>query len=607
MLAYALAAHSQNDIDSLQKKLITADSSEKLDLELLLSKAYWSVEPVKGLGMANKAIRLAEQTGKPEKKAKALLYGGVNYWAMGEYDHAMHYSDSCLRIAENTGNRKLAAFAMNNIGLIYRDLGDYDKAMGQYTAALVIMEELGDKIEYAKILNSIGKLNTDLHRYESALKNFQTVITLVKNTNERKLYFWVLNDVGEVYSRINQPDKALGYFNQALQIAGKLGDQVGKSMILINLSYIHLNQRKFSEAIFNLKTAVELARLANARDRIMTAWQRLSEAYALMGDYRQSLEYFRLFKVMSDSIYSESKMKNIISIQTRYETRAKEKEIELLHKDAELNRMRISKQNSVRIFLVVLLIMVMILTLITYSRLQLKKKANRTKDRFFSIIAHDLKSPFNSIIGYSNLLMDQIRENDLEGIEKYAAIIRNSSQRVFDLLTNLLDWSLAQTGRMKFNPESTDIVTLIHDVIKISSDTAQQKSIAISTELPQRKMVIADKAMLEIILRNLISNAIKFTGQGGVIVVALEQLPEQTVITLRDNGVGIKKESLDKLFKMDENYSTLGTNKEKGSGLGLILCKEFVEKHGGRIWVESETGKGSQFYFSLPGNYEDPG
>ena len=223
-----------------------------------------------------------------------------------------------------------------------------------------------------------------------------------------------------------------------------------------------------------------------------------------------------------------------------------------------------------------------------------------TKDKFFSIIAHDLKSPFNSILGLSNMLVEQIDEKNYEGIEEYARIIQKSSTIVFDLLMNLLDWASSQTGRIEFSCEYIELGALIDMVIELLNESAHQKSITIIKELPRNLLVFADKAMLSTILRNLITNAIKFTRPGGQINILADKKPDDIMISIADNGIGIKKETLGRLFRIDENTTTLGTQNEKGTGLGLILCKEFIEKHGGKIWVESEVGKGSTFSFNIP-------
>ena len=231
------------------------------------------------------------------------------------------------------------------------------------------------------------------------------------------------------------------------------------------------------------------------------------------------------------------------------------------------------------------------------------RELNATKDKFFSIIAHDLKNPFNSILGFSDLMLEQIKAKDYEGVASYAEIIQKASQRAMDLLTNLLEWSRCQSGRMEYNPECFEFISLIKEVIKFSNDSALQKSITISRKLPHNTPVCADKDMLSTILRNLISNAIKFTNPGGHITIAAVQQQHELEISVIDNGVGIHKDLVDKLFRLEESFSTAGTLKEKGTGLGLILCKEFIEKHEGRFWVESELGKGSTFHFTLPLKY----
>jgi PAS domain S-box-containing protein len=228
------------------------------------------------------------------------------------------------------------------------------------------------------------------------------------------------------------------------------------------------------------------------------------------------------------------------------------------------------------------------------------QKLNAEKDKFFSIIAHDLKSPFNSIVGFSDLLAEQVKNKEYEGIEKYSTIVLQSSQRAMDLLMNLMEWSQSQTGRMEFNPKYFELVELINDTELLLSGSLEQKSISISKITPSHLPLFADKKMIETVLRNLISNAIKFTFPGGNITISVEEKLNELLVSISDTGVGISKANCEKLFRIDQTYSTSGTNKEKGTGLGLILCLEFVEKHGGKIWVESEEGKGSTFHFTIP-------
>ncbi|MFW6277605.1 MAG: CHASE domain-containing protein, partial [Prolixibacteraceae bacterium] len=228
------------------------------------------------------------------------------------------------------------------------------------------------------------------------------------------------------------------------------------------------------------------------------------------------------------------------------------------------------------------------------------QKINATKDKFFSIIAHDLKSPFNTIVGFSNMLVKHVRQKHHEGTERVAEIINSSATNAMDLLMNLMEWSQSQTGHMRFNPVNFDMVKLIHEVEKIFINTAIQKSITIEKELPAKAKVTADQSMISTVLRNFISNAVKYTESGGKVVIAAKFSPDKLIVLVSDTGVGIPEDKAEKLFRIDETFSTTGTQNEKGTGLGLVLCKEFIDYHDGEIGVESTEGKGSTFYFSIP-------
>jgi PAS domain S-box-containing protein len=225
---------------------------------------------------------------------------------------------------------------------------------------------------------------------------------------------------------------------------------------------------------------------------------------------------------------------------------------------------------------------------------------NATKDKFFSIIAHDLKNPFNSIIGFSEYLVLLVQEKEYEKLGEFANIIYKSANKAIDLLANLMAWSQSQSGRLIFSPEVFEIFVLAEDVDLILEVMAKQKSITINNNIRRDLLGFADKEMISTVLRNLISNALKFTSENGVININATEDANEIIISVADNGMGISSEQIDKLFLIHENHSTLGTLRETGTGLGLVLCKEFVEKNNGRIWVESQLAVGSTFYFSVP-------
>jgi len=228
------------------------------------------------------------------------------------------------------------------------------------------------------------------------------------------------------------------------------------------------------------------------------------------------------------------------------------------------------------------------------------RKLNATKDKFFSIIAHDLKNPFHSIIGFSDLLVRNYDTIEEARKKEFLSLIKTSSTSAYNLLENLLNWSRAQTNAIKFNPTNINISQLLVENIQIDSVIAQNKDIEIIQIIPDQLMSFADGNMVNTIFRNLLTNALKFTGKGGKITVKAGVENDKVIISIQDSGQGMSPEIIDKLFKIDEYHNTAGTSGETGTGLGLIICQEFISIHGESIMVESKPGDGSKFSFSLP-------
>ena len=228
------------------------------------------------------------------------------------------------------------------------------------------------------------------------------------------------------------------------------------------------------------------------------------------------------------------------------------------------------------------------------------KELNATKDKFFSIIAHDLRSPLNQLLGLSEVLQREIESEHGEDAIKLANLINESAKSGRLLLENLLEWSRSQTGSINFNPELLDLKAITNEVLELNENNAKTKDILIQSKVKEHIHAFADGNMIKTILRNLISNSIKFTNIGGKIILNAKIFKDFVTYSISDNGIGMKEGDLKKLFRIDINPKSIGSSKEKGTGLGLILCKEFIEINNGSIWAKSELGKGSTFYFSLP-------
>jgi signal transduction histidine kinase/ActR/RegA family two-component response regulator len=239
---------------------------------------------------------------------------------------------------------------------------------------------------------------------------------------------------------------------------------------------------------------------------------------------------------------------------------------------------------------------------LTISRQELEHsfQLNADKDLFISILAHDLRNPFSIILGYTELLLENVHNLEINEIENSLNEINKSAKSTFILLEDLLRWSRVRIGKFPFEPKKLKFTELCNEIISLLTPIAETKNITIEFHVDDKIRITADADMIKAVFRNLVSNAIKFTEHKGRIIISAEQTKSDIIFSVSDTGIGIAPENLTKLFEVSQDRTTTGTDNEKGSGFGLLICKDFVEKHGGRIWVESEYGKGSVFYFNIP-------
>lgn len=235
------------------------------------------------------------------------------------------------------------------------------------------------------------------------------------------------------------------------------------------------------------------------------------------------------------------------------------------------------------------------------------KLSNATKDKLFSILAHDLVSPFSSILGFSKLLMDSSKENDIEKVEEYANSVNSAANQTFHLLTNLLEWSRSQREKISFLPENIKLKQIIDRVTLLYTYAMDQKEIYLETNVDTDFEIVADLNMLYTIIRNLVSNAVKFTDEEGIIKISVISYEKETEICICDTGKGIGKDNLEQVLNPEINFSSNGSNSEKGTGLGLLICNDFVERHGGKFWIKSEENIGTEVHFTIPASVKVDG
>jgi len=546
----------------------------------------------------------------------------------GEYDEALNYNQEALKFWEEIGNETGIANSYNNIGIIYQELGNYDRAFDYFQKSLDIFKKLNKTNDIVNLTLHIGDVYLQRAQYDKALEYYYNADLIGKQINNKKLKSITLSNIGEAYNLKGDYIKALDYQKKALKLKEEIGDKKRLTITYTELGIIYKNVEDYDKALDYLNKGIALATEINFKYQLIKCYLNLSEVYTGLGSHKKALEYYKMYIEGKDKLYSEESKQTIAELQAKYQVERKDKDNERLKHTEQLNTAQIRNQQLIIGFVLFILLGLFTMMVIFHSRYQqnqrlnvqlsLKNKeiedqqmyvqklnnelkdANVTKDKFFSIVAHDLKSPFNSLLVLTNLLIEDYDTFTEDERKKFIAQIKASSENTFALLQNLLDWASAQMGKTMVVQEKIDISKISEETLLLLMPIARNKKIRLKSDIPLNTIAYADKNMVSTVFLNLVTNAIKFTPQNGQVDIRSLLENNHVEVEVSDSGVGISPDTLNKLFRIDQKIQTAGTDKEKGTGLGLILCKEFIEKNNGKIWVKSIEGKGSQFYFSLP-------
>ena len=397
--------------------------------------------------------------------------------------------------------------------------------------------------------------------------------------------------------------QSLNNYLTANALYANMDEKHGMSQTEIGIASIYIDQGKINLAIDHALTSLKFAESINSVNNIARAADILQSAFQKNGNYKEAYKYLTLYKNSSDSLKVTDKIKKLSRLEFNYK----------LEKIKEVQKIEIAKQQIfIKWLIVTLVLSLIIVSLIIFGYFHKKKinnqlselndkltELNSTKDRFFSIIAHDLRGPFHTLLGFSEILSTSIDSMSNDEIKESYTKINQTLKSQFELLDNLLDWSRLQIENFNIVLEKISLYEELNKTIESLSLTAQEKKINLVNLIPENIKVYADKNMLQLVLRNLIINSIKFSYQDSEVKISAKQKEKFVEIGISDNGVGISKNDFDKIFRIDVHYSTSGTSDEKGTGLGLILCKEIIEKHEGEIWISGEKGKGTNVSFTL--------
>ena len=523
------------------------------------------------------------------------------------------FLSQALELNKTLNDPDVLVLILNEMGKVKASSGKIDSAFADYQRVLKLKDELQKPDVEAEALFNLGHLYTIQGKYNEALEHHKQALSIRRSLTDKKSEALSLNDIGELYKLMGNNEKALANHVVALEIRRVLQDQHALAESYNNIGVLYFQQKNFQRAAANLQLGLAAAQESNDQHQLSRSYEYLSGCFEAAGNFKKALEYKDEFVAINDLIRGDENEHLLLETQNKYK-------IEQLENDRKRKEGELVVQRRFRNFLFVLVVLcIIIVVLVCYlyiiqqrSNKKLKvahdqlnsqnlelQELNATKDKFFSIISHDLKGPLNSLTSFSSLLINHTESLSKEEIKMFASDFDKSLKNLFALLENLLEWSRSQTGNIEFVPEPFDLAAMLEENKELLKAQAQNKNITLMNESPEKVLISAHKNSINTVVRNLISNAIKFTPEGGKITLKASRQNGEAVTSIADTGVGMGQNVIDKLFRIDSKHSTKGTANEKGTGLGLILCKEFVEKNGGRIWVTSKEGEGSVFYFSL--------
>ncbi|WP_101261788.1 tetratricopeptide repeat-containing sensor histidine kinase [Labilibaculum filiforme] len=569
-----------------------------------------------------KALEIRSELGDKSDIASSLNNLGNVYKNLNKPNKALDYYSKALEIREEIGDKTLIAFSLNDIGGIYWRLNNFNESLAYYNRSLALRKEIGNKLFIAATLKNIGTVYKDLNELDFSLKNYNDALKIYDETNDQKEQANVFSLIGNLYETYNNFDKSLEYHKLSLTIHKRIGNYKGIAYSSNNIGEILMKYYPDKEAKDYLLLAFDHANLCKDRSLQKIASENLFEYFSNQGDYKKALEYFREFSsTQYDSIVDQIDKDKIAEFEANYQISKNKDEIKSLK--------AYSRQQSIVIYLfVALIILAGIIGYIANKNIKIRKEAtqalkeknneleeinsllketevslrdlNLTKDKIFNIISNDLRTPFNDMKLMSSKLLESFDQAKIETQKDLSKNIKDLSFQTYDLVENILLWSASQSGKTKFSPRLFNVKELLdHSLTKLSEQLVE-KNVKIIFNLDSSSKAYADTAAICEVFKNLLSNAIKFSYREGKITISAREKKYWIELDFSDEGVGMSKTNLHKIFRLDNNYLALGTAQEKGAGIGLLLCKEYVEKNGGKIWADSEEGKGSSFYITIP-------
>lgn len=615
----------QRKIDSLESlvKSVPVDTNKVYLLNTLVSSLR-EKDNNRALSYAIEAKNLAELLSHKKGLGVALENLGWILYRKGDYTKSFDFSTQALKVSEDLNDKSAIAKSLINMAAILFEQKQYEKAIENFKKAFRVSQSIGDKKTMARSMNNIGYSLLQTANYDSSLYYVSYALKIGESINDTYVVGFSNRTLSDIYLLKKDYASALKHLKRSLKISQDEANSFLRISSLHRVGKVYREMGEYDRALAYLQESIELSHQFGYKEELERTYKLISDIYRAKKDTTHAYEYQSKYIELHDSLYAQRQSEQIALMQAKFDAEMKEKQIQLLTKEAQLSDEAIGSQRMwLYIYVGCLLLLIIVAIILLYAnrhntiaKKQLEDKnkeintqalqlrnLNVTKDKLFSIISHDLRSPLASL----KALMELVGTPSLTQDEfiHYTTILKQNLDFVQADLDNLLMWSQTQMRGLQANPAPVNLKVLVEEKIALFGEAAKKKSIAIINDIDEEVIAFADKNHVGLVLRNLISNAIKFNPVGGSIHLKSRIVETYCQISVSDSGVGISSDDISKLFNAETHFTTQGTNKEKGIGIGLLLTKEFVEKNNGTIAVKSELGKGTTFTFTLQAKNEE--
>ncbi|MFN3557064.1 MAG: tetratricopeptide repeat protein [Bacteroidales bacterium] len=562
-----------------------------------------------------KSLEQVKLTGDSAEIAHCLAQLGNNHVYLGQYQEAVEVYNQALDIYQQIQDQTSISMVFNSMGKVYELWRDFDQALIFFHKSLDISLSIQNHNQAAIRMASIGSVHKNIGQFDDALHWLYNSLELEKQLQNKVRIAFRMDQLGEVYTLMGNYSKAERYLLEALAIFEELAVLNSQAIALNHLAFNSMKKNNLDEALRYYNRSLEIARNNRFHNMLQKNLLELTDVFSRKGDFASALEHYREYVALRDSAFNENARKQLAEFQVKYETEQKEKELALVTQEKLLSELNLQKARQ-RQTLMIGMVLILLSTLAgLYSRFLIKKRTqqelalvnlklselNSTKDKLFSIVAHDLK---NATVGFSRMAETlTLRFDSLpqENMKQYLSELTHSAHTLRNMLKNLLQWARSQQNSINIKPEDIPLRQVAEDLIQEASPVALRKTLAIENNIGSDLKVCSDLNIVSTIMRNLISNAIKYSFEGGVVTLSAQPNGSGLVIGIEDQGTGMTAEEIRKILESKGNItSSVSPDGEKGTGLGLMLSMELLEKIGGSLQISSQKAKGSCFKITIP-------